>query len=77
MSNTVIDTLAYAEQLEEAGVQRTQAEAMARALNDALVTNLATKTDLAQLENRLTWRLLGGMTVLLTIAVSLIRLLDT
>ena len=47
MTNTVIDTLRYADRLKEAGVERRQAEAMSRALNDELAGGVATKDDLA------------------------------
>ena len=95
MSANIIDTLAYADELEKAGVAPGQAKAMARALHNALAGGLATKVDIeelrleieklrvefeklraemAALENRLTWRLLGGMAILLGIAVSLMKL---
>ena len=52
----------------------------------AMTTDVATKSDLAslkgelkadiaQLETRLTWRLLGGVAVLLGLAVSIIKLI--
>ena len=46
MNATVIDTLRYADRLKGAGVERSQAEAMSRALNDELVGGVATKDDL-------------------------------
>jgi len=45
-----IDTLAYTKHLEEAGVERRQAEAFAEALNHFAMPDLATKSDLAALE---------------------------
>ena len=85
MAASIIDTLRYARRLEEAGVAPAQAEAMADALADQLVPNLVTKADLAlsvsqlqanmaALEARLTWRLLGGVTVIVGLAVALIKL---
>ena len=89
MAASIIDTLRYARRLKEAGVAPIQAEAMADALADELVPNLVTKTDLssavskleagrkadiAALEARLTWRLLGGVTVIVGLAVTLIKL---
>ena len=89
MEAAVIDTLRYARRLREAGVAPEQAEAMADALSDELVQNLVTKadldaaitglragltTDMAALEARLTWRLLGGVTVIVGLAVALIEL---
>ncbi|MCY4012478.1 MAG: hypothetical protein OXG82_07175 [Gammaproteobacteria bacterium] len=46
MQATVIDTLRYANRLKDAGVDGRQAEAMALAINDELVSGLATKDDL-------------------------------
>ena len=43
-----IDTLRYAKRLEEAGVARPTADAMADALNDELVDHQLTKADLAE-----------------------------
>ena len=43
-----IDTLRYAKRLEEAGVARPKADAMADALNDELVDHQLTKADLAE-----------------------------
>ena len=85
MAASNIDTLRYARRLREAGVAPEQAEAMADALPVEFVPNLATKTDLdnvvselkadiAALEARLTWRLLGGVTVIVGLAVALIKL---
>ena len=74
MAASIIDTLRYARRLKEAGVAPAQAEAMADALAVELVPNLATKTDLVALEARLTWRLLGGITVIVGLAVALIKL---
>ena len=84
MTASIIDTLRYARRLKEAGVAPAQAEAMADALAVELVPNLAMKTDLAlsvselkarmdALEARLTWRLLGGVTVIVGLAVALIE----
>jgi hypothetical protein len=44
------DTLAYAKHLEQAGVERRQAEAHAEAMNQYLRPELATKADIAALE---------------------------
>ena len=43
-----IDTLRYAKRLEEAGMARPTADAMADALNDELVDHQLTKADLAE-----------------------------
>ena len=85
MAASVIDTLRYARRLKEAGVAPEHAEAMADALAVELVPNLVTKTDLgnavselkadiAALEARLTWRFLGGVTIIVGLAVALIKL---
>ena len=78
MTASVFDTLRYARRLKEAGVAPEQAEAMAGALAGEFVPNLVTKSDLgaaiSALESRLTWRLLGGVTVIVGLAVALIKL---
>ena len=85
MAASVIDILRYARRLKEAGVAPEQAEAMADALAVEFVPNLVTKTDLgnavsklkadiAALEARLTWRFLGGVTIIIGLAVALIKL---
>ena len=78
MEAAVIDTLRYARRLREAGVVPEQAEAMADALSGELVRDLVTKADLtaaiAALEARLVWRLLGGVTVIVGLAVAVIKL---
>ena len=89
MTASIFDTLRYARRLKEAGVAPEQAEAMADALAVEFVPSLATRTDLgnavselkagfeadiAALEARLTWRLLGGVTVVVGLAVALIKL---
>ena len=85
MTASIIDTLRYARRLKEAGVAPAQAEAMADALAVELVPNLVTRSDLgnavsalkadiAALEARLTWRLLGGVTLIVGLAVALIKL---
>lgn len=45
MSQAAIDTLRFADRLKEAGVDASQAEAMARALGGELTDQLATKAD--------------------------------
>ena len=63
---TALNTLAVARRLEEAGMDRRQAEAVAEAASEAAEANrsdLATRADLkseiAALETRLTWRMVG------------------
>jgi hypothetical protein len=47
------DTLAYAKHLESGGFTREQAEAQAEALNRFVLPDLATKADLAAMEQRI------------------------
>ena len=85
MTASIFDSLRYAKRLTKAGVAPEQAEAMADALAVEFVPNLVTKADLAlsvsklessmaALESRLTWRLLGGVAVIVGLAVALIKL---
>jgi hypothetical protein len=46
------DTLSYARRLKQAGVPDAQAEAMADATRELVVSDFATKADLAALEQR-------------------------
>lgn len=48
MTQAVIDTLKFTEELEATGMERGQARAIARGINGALVRHLATKTDIAE-----------------------------
>jgi hypothetical protein len=52
-----LDTLAYTKHLEQAGVERHQAEAHAEALNRYLLPDLVTKADLLGLEQRMEHRM--------------------
>ena len=54
-----IDTLAYAQKLEAAGVDRNHAEAHAAAMRDHVLPQIATKADILELRHDLTWRMLG------------------
>ena len=79
--SATFDSLGYAKRLESVGVPRAQAEAQADALRDLIEGQLATKRDLRELEERLTYRLtlrLGGIvvacsTIMLTILALLIK----
>ena len=75
-----IDTLAYTKHLEEAGVERRQAEAFAEALNRFAMPDLATKSDLAALKHELVAmmhtieiRSLGIIAAMLGLAVTIIK----
>lgn len=82
------DTLATARALERAGMDAAQAEAVTEAIGGVVADGVATKADLeplargdkvradlAALELRLTWRILGGVGALLAVAVAVARLL--
>ena len=47
------DTLAYARRLKEAGVDEAQAEAHAEAVRDAITEGVATKADIARVEDKM------------------------
>ncbi len=57
MATVTFDTLKFVEKLEKAGIPREQADAMAEAQKDAfseaMDSQLATKADLMDMENRL------------------------
>ena len=53
MKNLMIDTLGYAEALEQSGFSPDQAKGAAKALNNTVGEELATKADLAQLGTEL------------------------
>ena len=50
------DTLAYARRLKEAGVDEAQAEAHAEAVRDAITEGVATKADIARVEDKMATR---------------------
>ena len=85
MSTATFDTLTAARELEAAGIERRQAEAIAEGMRRAAGADrdeLATKADLAEvradlaaLEARLTWRLVG-IAAAIVAAVKLIPGLD-
>jgi len=54
MSETTFDTLMYSKKLREAGFTEQQAEIQAEAIKELIDNNLATKSDLKKLEERLT-----------------------
>ncbi len=54
-----LDTLAYVRTLQAAGIDRAQAEAHADAMRDHVLPQIATKTDLLELRQDLTWRFVG------------------
>jgi hypothetical protein len=70
----------YAKKLKQAGFTEQQAEIQAEAMKELIENNLATKQDLKELEERLTYRLtmrLGGLMVAgITILSILVTLLS-
>jgi hypothetical protein len=77
--DAVFDTLAYAKKLREAGFSEQQAEIQAEALAKIVDERLVTKEHLAyalkELEYRLTLRLGGMMAASIAIIVALVKLL--
>lgn len=57
MTTLLFDTLAYSKKLKEAGFTAQQAEALAETQAELIDEQLATKRDLRELEERLTYRL--------------------
>ena len=78
MTATAFDTLGIVRDLEAAGVERRQAEAHAEAVAKAANAGhgeLATKTDMAELETRLTVRFVGIAVGIVIAVVGLLKLL--
>ena len=78
MNTATFDTYAAAKRLRDAGFDEDQAEAAVSMVRDAVGADreqLATKADLAALEARLTWRLVG-IAAAIVAAVKLIPGLD-
>jgi hypothetical protein len=65
------DTLAFSKRLAAAGMESRQAEALAEALTEHAFDSLATKTDLKELELRLTLRMgaISAASTALTVAI--------
>ena len=80
MNGTAFDTLSAARDLEAAGFDRTQAEALAAAIRNGQ-GDLSTKADLAELEARLVkWGVaLAGAIVIIQIAIAgiIVRILPS
>ena len=73
--NSHMSTTPLYKALLDAGADEMLAERAVESLDLIPSKEVATKTDLAQLEVRLTWRLLGGIAVLLGIAIGLLKLI--
>ena len=58
MAGATFDTLAVTRQLKAKGFDSDQAEAITEAVRTGITGGVATKADLADLETRLTWRII-------------------
>jgi hypothetical protein len=79
MAQMSFDTLAFAKRLSAAGMNSGQAEALAEALNDIVFDTLATKSDLRDLEHRLTNNLtlrMGAMAAAIIAILSALKILS-
>ena len=74
MATAVFDTINLTRRLEASGFTAEQAEGLADALAADVVTDLATKTDLRELGDKITVRLDGAAAVMLSLAVAAIKL---
>ena len=70
----LFDTLEASRQLQEAGFEKSQADALVTTFSRNMVENVATKDDLAVLEQRLTIRfgaMVAGATALILAAMAI------
>jgi len=75
MNAITFDTLKFVQTLEEAGVGRQQATAIAQAVRDSHdAANLATKSDLRELELRMVIKLGSLMVVLMGLMLAVLKL---
>ena len=58
MADASFDTLAVTRQLKTKGFDSDQAEAITEAVRTGVTGGVATKADMAELETRLTWRII-------------------
>ena len=70
----MIDTLGFTKHLEQAGVDRSTAEAQAEAMNRFVIPQLATKPDLEKLEASLTLRMVAIVATLNGLLFALLKL---
>lgn len=78
MNAITFDALKYAKRLQEAGFTQKQAEEQASALSEVMEVNLkdlVTKSDLIQLEQRMTIKLGTMLTIAVGAMVALTKLL--
>ena len=72
---TTFDTLAASRALKSAGINEDHADAIVDVLSASLGAHVATKTDLAEFETRLTVRFGGMLAVAVGVIVAAIKLL--
>ena len=70
------DTLAASENLQECELNETQAKGIARAINSAIVGNVATKKDLESLESSLKLWMFKALGTVAAVIVVITKLLD-
>lgn len=78
MTAASFDTLAAARSMEKAGLERSQAEAIAAAIagnGGDLVTRAGLTAALAALETRLTWRLVAAIAAMNAVLVAAVKLI--
>lgn len=73
MNDTTFDTLTTARDLQDAGVERRQAEAITAAMRQAVTQGVATKTDIARLEVTMLRIAIGTVISLTGIVALLVR----
>jgi len=75
MNAITFDTLQFVQTLEDAGVDRQQARAIAQAVRDShAAADLATKSDLRELELRIVIKLGSLMVILMGLMLAILKL---
>lgn len=70
----MFNTLRYARILENAGIERPQAEAHVQMLAEIIEVDVATKQDLRELEHRLIFKICAIIGSMITLALAIIKL---
>ena len=73
--STAFDTLAFANRLETAGMNRKQSEAMATAVQEIVMADIATKSDLRDAVHTLTVRGFTAAVAIVGLVAALVKLL--
>lgn len=71
--NAPFDTLTFSKRLEDAGLSRPVSEALSTAMQDIALRDIATKSDLDELANKLTMRGIAGLTAAVAVLGTIIR----